>query len=154
MNEGTIFIEDYSEGCISNRISFIKNRAIVAFKEFSYQDLREIVVTVGYFAFKVIYIFYGIVQFLVTWNALAKVFHQSNVIIWLASLVLGFTPFVGTVFGIFGAHVGWGWSLLHSIMIFFVIPYTIVNGPVFMLVFYDIYKDCKRWQAEKNIAGV
>jgi hypothetical protein len=133
---------------MNERAPFIKHYEKI--KNFSYEDFKWNVNIVGHISFKIIYFCYGFLQFLATWSGFVKVFHHDNIIIQLASFVFGFIPLIGTGFGIFGAVVGWGWSLSQSILIFFIIPYFIVNGPLLMIGFYDIYKDCKRWQSEKN----
>lgn len=151
MNESAMFIENYADAYLENDICFRSNKADKEIKKISYQEFKEAVNIIGHLSFRIIYLCYGLLQFFATWNALVKIFHHDNIIIQLASLGLGFVPVIGTGFGIVGAHLGWGWSLSHSIVIFFIIPYSIVNGPLLMIAFFDMYKDWKRWQTEKNI---
>lgn len=151
MNENAVFIENYVKGCFDNKINFIRNKVInERIKKYSYKEFKEAVNIVGHISFIIIYFCYGFLQFFATWSALVKVFHHDNIIILLASLGLGFVPLIGTGFGIFGAHIGWGWHLSNCVLIFFVIPYFIVNGPLLMIAFFDMYKDWKRWQSEKK----
>lgn len=146
MNENAAFIQNYSKGCLNNTTNSIKNEEI---KKYSYKNFKEHVNIVGHISYKILYVCYSFAQFFALHSALVKAFHNDNIIIMLTSFVLGFIPFLGTLFGIYGAHVGWGWGLSHAVLIFFVIPYFIVNGPLLMIVCYDIYKDWKRWQTEK-----
>jgi len=151
MNKSAAFIEDYTSGCMDNEISFIGNKRNEEATKDSYEIFKDKLFVLNFISFKIIYVFYGFVQFFATWNALVKVFHHDNIIMMLASLVLGFLPFIGTGFGIYGAHTTWGWSLLQTILIFLVIPYFIVNGPLLMVGFFDMYKDWLRWQSEESI---
>lgn len=150
MNENAVFINDYSRECIpNNKISFITNKLDEGAKKDSYKEFKESVNIVGHISFRIIYFCYGFLQFFVTWSALTKILHQDNLIIRLISFALAFFPVVGTGFGILGSNICWGWSLFHSILIFFIIPYFIVNGPLLMIAFYDMYKDWKRWNSEE-----
>lgn len=150
MSENAVFIENYSEAYAKNKISFISSNANEKIEKFSYKKFKETVNIIGHISFKIIYVFYGFLQFFATWSGLVKTFHHDNIIIQLASLGLGFVPVIGTGFGIYGAHVGWEWNLFNSILIFFIIPYFIVNGPLLMIGCFDIYKDWKRWQSAKK----
>lgn len=148
MNEGAIFIDSYSEGCIDNQMSFGCYVAAEKNTKFTYKEFKEAVNICGHISFIIIYFCYGFVQTFATWGLFGKIFHQDNIITALGSVILGFLPVIGTGFGIFGAHSAWGWNLPNAILIFFVIPYFIVNGPLLMIGFYDMYKDWKRWQSE------
>lgn len=152
MNENTAFINDYSREYIpDSKINLMRIKANEAVKKYSYKEFKEFVNIVGHLSFRVIYFFYGFLQFFVTWSALVKILHNDNIIIRLVSFALGFLPVIGTGVGVFGANICWGWSLLHSILIFFIIPYSIVNGPLLMIGFYDIYRDWRRWNTiEEN----
>lgn len=149
MNERAIFFEECIETCISN-IDLVseKNKAEKTKKSF-YENLREVINVFCNFSFEISYVCFGILQFFAIWTGLLNVFHNNNIITLLVSLGLGFAPFIGTVFGIWGAHAGWGWDLSRSIFTF-VIPYVIVNGPISMIILYETYKDIKRWRAEEK----
>lgn len=151
MNETAVFNENYVKESIDNKISFIPNRMDEGIKKYSYEDFREGLNIIGDISFKIIYFCYGFLQFFATWSALVKLFHHDNIIILITSFVLGFLPLVGTGFGIYGAYTAWGWNLSNAILVFFVVPYFIVNGPLLMIAFFEMYKDWKRWQSEKNI---
>lgn len=152
MDERALCIENYAESYADNEIDFAfeRNNKNEEIKKFSYENLKEVVNLFCVFSFKIFYVSYGILQFFVIWNSLLKVFHHNNLIISSVSLILAFIPFVGTGFGIWGAHISWGWSLLHSIIVF-IIPYFFVNIPLLMITFFESYKDFKRWNVEKTI---
>lgn len=152
MSESRTFVGNITQKCLNTKIIFVSEKSSPKeeLSKFSYQDLREIVNVFCDFAFKLSYVGYGVLQFFAILTGLSNVFHHSNVIMFLISLVLGFTPFIGTCFGIWGAHIGWGWDLFHSIFVF-VIPYVIVNGPIQMIILFEAYKDIKRWKVEGKI---
>lgn len=118
-------------------------------KAYSYQDFKEDLNIFGDCCFKVLFVLYGFLQFFATWELMVKAFHHDNIIILLASIVLGFFPIIGTGFGIYGAYAVWGWDLSYAIFVF-IVPYFIVNGPLLLVAFYEYYKDCKRWKAEEE----
>lgn len=152
MHEGIMFFECYPDASADNK-TIVKNKDTESeIKKYSYQDLKWHVNIIGHLSFKIIYVCFGCLQFFATWAGLAKFFDYDSIFIWLASLVLGFIPVIGTGFGIFGAHIGWGWSLFDSILIFFIIPYSICNVPIYIIGIIDMYRDWKRWQScEKSI---
>lgn len=155
MNETELVVENYPEYDICNEINFADQNMKVrsGIVKYSYEYYKENTNTVCYTAFKIIYFGYGFLQFSATWDCLAKTFHHDSVGILLTSIALGFCPFVGTIAGIIGANVAWGWDILYSLFIF-LLPYMIVNGPIIFIILLDIYKDCKRWKAEeKNLTG-
>lgn len=117
---------------------------------FTYQDLREVVNILCDLAFKAFFIGYGILQFFAISSGLLKIFHHDGILILLISSVLAFIPFVGSILGAFGACASWGWSAWHALFVF-TIPYVIIHGPMFMIIFFETYKDIRRWQAEKQI---
>lgn len=147
MGKSAVLTKNYEDVCMDDEVCSVDDCYDEEIARYSYQDFKEHVNIFGHISFIIIYFCYGFLQFFATWNVLAKVLHHDNIVISLVSLVLGFVPVIGTVFGIIGAHWGWGWHLSHSILIFFVIPYFIVNGPLLMIGFFDIYKDWKRWQS-------
>lgn len=116
---------------------------------FTYQDLRETVNILCDWAFKVFFIGYGILQFFAISSGLLKIFHHDGIFTLLISSILAFFPFVGSVLGIWGACISWGWNLWNAIFIF-TLPYFIIHGPMFMIILYESYKDIKRWQMEKS----
>lgn len=148
MNERALFIKEFAESCIDNKINFVIGNAPKRIINFTYQDLREVANIFCDLSFKTLYILYGFLQFAVVWNYFYKVFHTDNIISFLSSLILGFFPFIGTICGIYGAHVCLSWSLLKSALVF-MFPYLIVNGPILMIILFELYKDIKRWRVKK-----
>jgi len=148
-----IFVENCAEKAVTgdNKIDFVDKKSITGrvIKEYSYQDFKENMNIICHAFFRLLYVCYGLLQFFATWAGLVKVFHQDNLIILLTSLVLGFLPFIGTPFGIYGAQIGWGWDLSYSIFIF-VAPYFVANGPLLLIAFFDMYKDGNRWKMEEK----
>lgn len=118
-------------------------------KKYSYQDFKTHMNIICHFSFIIFYFCYGVLQFFATWAGLVKVFGHDSIIVILASLALGFFPFVGTLSGLYGAHIAWGWSLAYSLLIF-ISPYFVAHGPLLLIAFFDIYKDSKRLELEKN----
>lgn len=151
MSERALFVNEYAERCIDNNINFALERSLSAedVRKFTYENLREVVNIFCALSLKILFIFYGFFQFSIIWDYFLKVFRTDNIITFLTSLILGFFPFVGTICGIYGSHVCWGWSLFHATFIF-LLPYFIVNGPIQMIILYEVYKDIKRWKSEKK----
>lgn len=116
---------------------------------FTYQDLRETINVLCDLAFKICFISYGILQFFAISSGLLKFLHSDNIFVLLISSVLAFLPVIGSLLGAWGACVSWGWGVWNSIVIFFV-PYVIINGPIFMIILFEYYKDIKRWQKESG----
>lgn len=152
MSERALFVENYAEKYIDNSINIALERSLSAkdVRKFAYEDLREVVNILCNLSLKILFVFYGFFQFSIIWDYFLKVFRTDNIITSLISLILGFFPFIGTICGIYGSHVCWGWSLFHSAFIF-LLPYFIVNGPIQMIIIYEVYKDVKRWKSEKNV---
>lgn len=149
MDERQAFIGEFANNKIS--FAFQKSKVNEESNKFSYQDLREITNIFCSISFKIFYVCYGVLQFFAIWDGLLNISHHNSIIMLLVSLGLAFTPLVGTCFGIWGAHICWGWNLSHSIIVF-IIPYFFVNGPLLMITLFETYKDVKRWRAEeKNI---
>lgn len=148
-----ISLEKYSKCHIHKEIDSADKKSIngMEVKKYSYEDFKDHMNSICHTAFKIFYVSYGIFQFFAIWAGFVNVFHHDNIIMLLASLVLGFLPFIGTVFGIYGAQIAWGWDIPYSMFIF-IAPYFIANGPLLLIGFFDIYKDCKRWEEEaKNM---
>lgn len=146
MNVGEKFIESLNIWTI---FSVIKARINEWIKNYSYQDFKTHMNIICHFSFRIFYFCYGVFQFFATWAGLVKVFHYDNAILILSSFVLGFLPFVGTLSGMYGAHIAWGWSLSYSMFVF-IAPYFLAHGPLLLIAFFDIYKDSKRLEMEKN----
>lgn len=155
MGDKITFVEDHIIECVNDEIDLaLKNVFRNETKSFSYQDLREVINTFCAFSCKIFYICYGVLQFFAIWDGLLTVFHHNNPVIILVALLLGFfpfCPFVGTGFGIWGAHTGWGIGLSQSVFIF-IIPYFFVNFPLLMITAYETYKDVKRWKTEGKLS--
>lgn len=131
------------------RLNFnvIKNKICDGFKNYSYMIFKENLNTFCHFFFRLVYVCYGILQFYAVWGYLTKVFHSSNTIVLLVSLILAFCPFVGPIAGVIGAHMCLGWNIFYS-MFFFISPYFLVNTPLHLIAVYEYYKDRKRWELE------
>lgn len=138
------FAENKQNWSIYNKVNFVALNARISeeFKEYSYRDFKNHVNFVCQGFFLIFYICYGVLQFFATRAGLVKVFHHDNVIIQLASLVLGFFPVVGTFSGLCGAHIGWGWDLSYSSIVF-ISPYFLPHLPLFILAIFDIYGDSR-----------
>lgn len=134
---------------IWSNYTVIKERICEGLKKYSYQDFKIHMNIICHLSFRIFYFCYGVLQFFATWAGLVKVFHHANIITMLASLVLGFFPFIGTLSGLYGAHIAWGWSLPYSLLVF-LSPYFVANGPLLLIAFFDIYKDSKRLEMEKK----
>lgn len=145
------FVNNRQKWLIWNNVSFFVIRDLISkgLKNCSYQDFKTNMNIICHLIFRILYVAYGFFQFFATWAGFVKIFHHDNIIILLTSCILGFFPFIGTLSGLYGAHIGWGWSLSYSLFIF-IVPYFIANGPMFLIVFYDIYKDSRRWKMEKE----
>lgn len=117
---------------------------------FTYKDLRETVNIICDLFFKIFFLGYGILKFFAISSVLLKFFHHDNIFILLFSSLFAFLPIIGSIFGICGACTSWGWNVKSSILIF-TIPYFIVNGPIFMIILFETYKDIKRWRSEKQV---
>ena len=151
MDERAEFVKNKEIWSIYNKINFYSIRAKIdeSFKKYSYQDFKNHMNIICHSSFRILYVFYGVLQFFATWAGLVKIFHHDNIVIQSASLILGFFPFIGTFSGLYGAYIGWDWSLSYSLFVF-ITPYFIVNGPILLIAFFDIYKDIKRWEMEKK----
>lgn len=154
MDERAISIEKYTEALGNIKIDFeaIKNNITNGIKNYTFKEFREHTNILCYFCFNTLYICYGFLQFLAIWTGLTKITHHDNIIIALISFILGFTPFIGPISGLFGAHIGWGWDYLYSLF-FFIAPYFLVNTPIYMIILIEVCKDIKRWQ-ENDKANV
>ncbi|MEI8377937.1 MAG: DUF805 domain-containing protein [bacterium] len=91
---------------------------------FSWQKLKDQILSASGACLYITYLLLGLVQFLATWAGLEETFH-NNIIPFLLAGFVAYIPLVGTGFGIYGAHVGWGLSLLSSILIF-TAPYILM----------------------------
>lgn len=154
MNERVGFIKSQVNWLIYNKVNFyaIKDSINDRFKKYSYLDFKTNMNTICNLVFKISYVCCSLLQFFATWAGLVKIFHNDNIILQLASFVLGFLPLIGTISGLYGAHIGWGWSLSYSLFVF-IAPYLIVNSPMFLIAFFEIYKDVKRWKIKKKQKG-
>lgn len=151
MNGKALFIKEFAKSCAENNINFaFENRLNLKIKKFTYQDLRETMNIFCGISFKILYILYGFLQFSIIWDYFLNVFHTDNIISFLISLILGFFPFIGTICGIYGADICLNWSLFKSGLVF-ILPYFIVNGPIIMIILFEVYKDVKRWRIKENI---
>lgn len=152
MNELEVFLEGSDQWRIDNEINIEdkRNKDGKWYEIYSYQDFREIMNIICNVTFKICYIYFGTLQFLATKAAFIKMFHHDNLMVTLISFILGFFPFIGTFFGICGAHISFGLTLSNSLIIF-ILPYFISNGPMFLIIIYDINKDFKRWKAEEKM---
>lgn len=144
MNERAFVSEEYV--LADNNMDLCK---VTEIKKYSYQDFKWHLNITCHSLFRITYVLCGAMQAYATWCGLVDVLHRNNIVVLAASIGLGFVPVIGSGFGIYGAHMSWGWSLLHGFVVF-IIPYFIVNTPLLMIAFVDMYKDWLRWQAEKR----
>lgn len=164
MDEKTIIVDNhlkqYTDGNFDSDFNFestqtsetieVEKIKIEDFDNFTYQDLREVVNILCDLAFKVFFIGYGILQFFAISSGLLRIFHHDGILVLLISSVLAFLPVVGSILGAVGAYASWGWSIWNTLLVFSM-PYLIIHGPMFMIIFFETYKDIRRWQAEKRI---
>lgn len=153
MDERTILLENYSDLHSHNKVFFdlIKRHISQRVKKYSYEDFKWDMNILCHTIFRICFFVYGFLQSFALHDALVKDFHHDNIFILFFSYILGFLPLLGTFAGIYGSIVGWGWDLTYSLFIF-ITPYFIANGPLWMIICIDIYKDNMRWKAErKNI---
>lgn len=150
MTEKAIFVEKEAKSYIESKRDFADKKSLFSakIKGYSYQDFKWDMNIICHLTFKAAYVCYSVLQFFATWAGLVKISHTDNIFTFLISLGLGFLPFFGTFFGIFGAHTGWGWDLTYSFMVFLA-PYVVVNGPILLIASIDIYKDWLRWKSEE-----
>lgn len=146
MRDTAICIENYSSNNsdVNLDLSYQLNakEPYVLFKDY-----------VNYFShacFRFVYVFFGILQFLVIKNIFAQFFHYDNAIISVISFILAVIPVFGPLFAMYGACSCWGWDVLQAVAVF-VLPYLLVHSPLFIVTFFDIYKDYRRWKIEGRI---
>lgn len=119
-------------------------------KRYSWPDFREDVNVFCNLSFRIFSICCGVLQFFATMAGFEHIFPNHNIIPVAASFLLAFFPGVGTVFGIWGAHIAWGWYLSQAIAIF-IIPYSIVILPMNFIAIVEFFKDIHRWHAENRL---
>lgn len=146
MRDAAICIENYSSNTsdVNLDLSYQLNakEPYVLFKDY-----------VNYFChacFRLLYVCLGVFQFFAIKNIFAQVFQHDNAIIAVVSFVLAFIPVFGQLFATYGACSCWGWDVLHAGAVF-MLPYLLVHSPLFMVAFFDIYKDYRRWKIEERI---
>lgn len=149
MSEAATSVKTCAEDCIESKLHLVNTMPNEEISKYSYEDFREHLNILCEIFFRIFYVSYGFVQFLLTLSLFTKVFHDINLFTFLSALVLGYFPVVGTAFGILGSHAIWGWSWSNSVLIFFAIPYFISIGPILMIVLFEAYKDWQRWQSNK-----
>lgn len=101
-------------------------------------------------SFRIFFLCCGILQFFAITAGFGRFLPNHNIITAIVSLPLAFLPFVGSAFGIWGAHSAWGWYLSHALIVFS-IPYFIVITPMNIVTIIELYKDAKRLRAEKKL---
>lgn len=159
MSGKTILVENRLKKYVDSEMDFnfetTETSEAEAFKtneinSLTYQDLRETVNVICDLFFKTFFVGYGILKFFAISAGLLGIFHHDNIFLLLISSLLAFLPIIGTLLGIWGSCTSWGWGIWNAIFIF-TIPYFIVNCPIFMIIFFEAYKDIKRWQVEKQV---
>ena len=118
-------------------------------QKYTYWDFKEHANIICHTCFRTTYIACGILQFFAIWVGLTRISHHDNMLIMIASFILGFLPFIGALFGIISAHINWSWSF-HYCLFVFIIPYFIANAPLFMIALYDFHKDQQHWKSYKK----
>jgi hypothetical protein len=66
-----------------------------------------------------LYLIFGLLQIVATADAIQRLTRLTRLTSWLAALVVGWVPLVGTTLGIYGAHADWQWSLRASCALVF-----------------------------------
>lgn len=76
------------------------------------------------------YFAFAIMQLFAVWNSLEKLTGMEAVIFgilsFLVSAIVSVLPFVGSVFGMFGAVYAWDWSWLQAALVFFSLPAVVI----------------------------
>lgn len=150
MDEKTLFLEKSEQIFVNEKDCFVFEKIATneTINKFTYKDLKENINIFCNFSLKITYVCFGFLQFAVIWNYFLKVCRTDNIFTFLASLILGFFPFVGTLLGAYSVHICWKWDLFHSVLVF-ISPYMLIHGPMLMIILFETYKDIKRWHSRK-----
>lgn len=152
-----IFVESDSKEkikIVKDEIDFQQSTAdalrneVNVLKKYCWQDFRWNLNIFCNVSFRIFFILCGILQFFAITAGFGRIFPNHSIITAIISLSLAFLPFVGTAFGIWGAHSAWDWCLSHAVVIFSV-PYFIVITPMNFVTIVEFYKDIRRWQIQK-----
>jgi len=68
------------------------------------------------------YLLFGLFQIAAAATGLQHLTGLWRSVCWCGALLVGWMPLIGTVLGIYGAHVDWQWSLPTACALFFGIP--------------------------------
>lgn len=120
-------------------------------EKYSLETLKEKIYQFTTVSFYISYLALGALQFFATWAGMFEYFHNNFIVVFFVSSFVSFIPFVGTGFGIYGAHVGWGWNLPLAVALF-IGPYVIIGGLVLLAGLIDfIISNRKKVTFEKII---
>ena len=89
------------------------------------------------------YLMFGLLQIAATACGLQHLTGLWWLICWFASLLVGWTPVLGTALGIYGAHMEWDWGLPASFALF-------VGAPALLLVLLTV----SLWSASSDSGRV
>ena len=67
----------------------------------------------------ILYLIVGIAQLFAIMDGLEYVMGIGGIINFFLSLILAYTPIVGSILGVYGAVSVWGWGLLQAFLLFF-----------------------------------
>lgn len=150
MEERAIYLQNYSQLYLwaERHLAVKKSKISKRIKKYSYQNFKEHTNIFCHTCFRIVYVCFGFLQFFAIHDVLLKGFHHDNIIVLLFSLILAFLPVFGPFLAIFSSIVAWDWNFSYAVIVF-ILPYLIVHSPLSMITIVDIYKDWKRWQAEK-----
>jgi len=132
--------------CLMLVLAFKGSKNTYEIKKYALEDLKESIFSFSTISFQISYLALGALQFFATWAGMFKLCHNNFIIVFFVSSFVSFIPLVGTGFGIYGAHTGWGWNLFASILLF-VGPYLLIGGVVLIAVIIGLFED---WSKKKN----
>lgn len=72
----------------------------------------------------VCYFISALLQFFAIFTCFSVVYGMNAILSFFIAMVTCGVPFLGTVLGVLGAHEGWGWGWIHSILLF-IWPYAL-----------------------------
>jgi hypothetical protein len=80
--------------------------------------MKGLALVAGWIAYAVV----GIIQIIASVDGVQYFTGFGSFFSWVIAMLLGWTPLIGTAFGIYGAHKVWNWTLLNSFLLFVGIP--------------------------------
>jgi len=102
----------------------------------------------------IVYACVGVVQILATVSGIQHATGLWWLVCWVIGIFLGGIPGLGTALGIYGAHMGWNWSLSAAFILFLGIPgfFFLMGGTVILLVAFAAKRRSRR--TNTTLAGV